>query len=204
MAPKNILRLGLAIFLIWSAAACSSATPTTAPTDTPEPPTATLAPPTDTPVPTEPPTPTLSVTEEAATVAAATPSQAAQAPAGNPAAVPDHEAYVGQSLADGTQLRPGIPMVITWTVKNDGATEWSAEYTLVYFAGVEGTSNSVKIGKKVAPGAQVSVTVPFTTPTVPGEYATTWTFTNLEGGHFGFVDFKFTVTSTPQKATPTP
>jgi hypothetical protein len=203
MAPKNFLRLGLAIFLIWSAAACSSATPTPAPTDTPEPPTATLEPPTDTPVPTDTPAPTLSVTDEAATSAAATPSQAAQATAGN-ASVADHEAYVGQSMADGTQLRPGIPMIITWTVKNDGATEWSAEYTLDYFTGVEGTAKSVKIGKKVAPGAQASVSVTFTTPTVPGDYRTWWKFSNLQGQHFGDVDFAFTVTTTPHKVTPTP
>ncbi len=202
MARKLIVRLGLAIFLIWSAAACSSATPAQAPTNTSEPPTATLEPPTDTPNPTDTPQPTLSETDQAATTSAVTPSKPPQAASSS--GVADAYQYVGQNLPDKYQLRPGIPMIISWTVKNAGATEWSAEYTLDYFAGVEGKIDSVKIGKKVAPGAQVTISVTFTTPTIAGDYNTWWKLTNLQGQHFGDVDFSFTVTSTPHQSTPTP
>jgi hypothetical protein len=56
----------------------------------------------------------------------------------------------------------------------------------------------------VAPGGQVTISVTFTTPTIPGDYNTWWKLTNLQGQHFGDVDFSFTVTTTPHQATPTP
>jgi hypothetical protein len=120
--------------------------------------------------------------------------------------VADHYKYVSQNHADGYQVRPNTAVIISWTVQNDGATGWGADYTLDYFAGVKPTTaTSVKFGKQVAPNGQLTLSVTLTTPAAPGNYNTWWKLTNTQGQHFGDVDFSFIVTSTPGAAvTATP
>lgn len=213
MQPKTILHICLAAFLLWAAAACSTATPSAStPTATTavETPTDTVAPATDTPQPTE--AATAAVPTEAGTpgtaVASGTPGAAAStAPAASSGAAQppaDRYQYVSQNLPDKYQVRPGVPVTITWTVKNVGTTAWSANYMLNYFAGVKGTENTVLLGKSVAPGATATVSVTFTTPSVEGNYNTWWKLANAQYQNFGDVDFTFTVTTAPGKATPTP
>jgi hypothetical protein len=209
MLSKMITRLSLAVFLTWSAAACSSATPsvTPTPTDVVVAPTAVVEPPTEPPAPTE--IPTLATDQPVSQGTA--PADAAQTPAAPPpaagtggSAAPEHYKYVSQNHVDGYQVRPNTPIIISWTVQNAGTAGWSADYSLDYFAGVKGQTTSVKLGKVVAPNTSVTVSVNLTTPAYEGNYNTWWKLTNLQGQHFGDVDFSFVVTSTLGKVIPTP
>jgi hypothetical protein len=216
MLTKMILRIGLAGGLIWSAAACASttATPTATAVVVTDVPTPTTNPATDTPVPTNVPAPTdasgqssTQPGDQPTAAAGAPPAAAASQPAGGSAAggaPADVEKYVSQNMADQKQLRPGVPEIITWTVQNAGTVGWTADYTANYFAGVKAQVNSVRFGKTVAPNGMVSISVTFTTPTIPGNYNMWWKLTNLQGQNFGDVDFSFTVTNTPGQVTPTP
>ena len=120
------------------------------------------------------------------------------------AAPADRYQYVTQNLPDSYQVRPGAPMTISWTVKNVGTTAWSTNYLLKYFAGVKAAEDSIPLGKEVAPGGEVTVSVKLTAPSVEGKYNTWWKLANAQSQNFGDVDFTFIVTSTPGKITPTP
>jgi hypothetical protein len=175
------------------------------PTDVP---TATTEPATDTPQPTDASAQSTALPGDQATAAPGAPQspQASQPAAGNPASTAplDKYKFVSQNHADKYQVRPGVPIIITWTVQNIGAAAWTADYTANYFAGVKAQTDSVRFGKTVAPNANLTISVTFNTPTVPGDYNMWWKLTNLQGQHFGDVDFSFTVTSTPGQAVPTP
>ncbi len=126
-------------------------------------------------------------------------------PAGS---VADKYQYVSQNIADNTQVSPGSPMTIIWTVKNVGKTEWTTKYILRYFAGPRGEVNSVAFSKKVGPDSTLDITVPLVAPLAPGTYNTWWKLTNEQGQNFGDVNLLFIVTNTPGSSsatnTPTP
>ncbi len=210
MQLKQALRFGMISFLILTASACSSSTPTPAPavatsTAVIEMATETPAPATDTPQPTETAAVTAETTGQPTSATGTQPAAAATQPAPAQSGAPaDRYQYVSQNLADSLQVRPGTPLTISWTVKNVGATGWSTTYLLKHFAGVESTVESVPLGKNVAPGGEVTITVKITAPSVEGKYNTWWKLQNANGQNFGDVDFTFIVTATPGAATPTP
>ena len=218
---------GLAILLVLlSLTACASATQP-APTPTTQPPTATatVPVPTSTSAPTEvPPTLKADVTQSSQTATAsanpsggstgsgttanttpsATKAAANPQPAAGGSAPADHYQYITQSLADHSQLRPGVTVSITWAVKNTGTSGWTTGYALRYFSGIKAAKDSYAFPKTIAPGETANLTITFTTPDTPGDYNTWWKLTNANLQNFGDVDFTFTVTNTPTKATSTP
>lgn len=226
MLKKNWLRTALmTILLILSLAACSSAAPVTS-TPTLEP-TATITemPATSTPTATEEmptlqadapqgnstkaPDATAAPAADGATAAptvangAATAAATPKPPAsgGTPA---DKYQYLGQSIADKTQLRPNTPVTITWTIKNAGTTGWTTDYSMRYFSGVKGSKDYIPFSKVVGAEKTIDLTVSFTTPSSNGDYNTWWKITNAQGQNFGDLDFSFTVTNNPTRSTSTP
>lgn len=121
-------------------------------------------------------------------------------------ALEDKYAYISQNLPDtSTQVKPGTPLTIIWTVKNAGKTEWTTDYTLRFFAGPNPPKTFYNFPKKVAPGEQVDLSFSFTAPDVPGTYNTWWKLTNDKSQNFGDVNFTFVVTNTPgESPTSTP
>ncbi len=222
MFYTKTIRAGVAIsLLLGSLTACAKSTPTAEPTPTEAVPTetATLVPATRTPIPTETPLP--STTPEGgaaaptaegaagdATGGTAGGAAATQAPAAGGGAgassVADTYQYVGQNLPDNLQVRPGTQMNITWTIKNAGTTGWTTDYAIRYFSGVEASKSVYYLTKTVPAGSTITVSVPITAPAGLGSYNTWWKITNPQGTNFGDVDFSFTVTNTPTKATSTP
>ena len=221
MSITKTTRLGLAILLLTlSLTACAGATPAAAPTAAA---TATVAAtetlePSETPYPTE----TVPVAPTSATTVAGTPGATTAAGAGvtpaagtTPAApaaggsgAADKYSYLGQSIADKTQLRPGRQVSITWTIKNSGTNGWTKDYMLRYFSGPKPDKDVYTFGKDVPAGGTVNFIVTFTTPNDLGDYDLWFKLTNSQMQNFGDLDFAFTVTNTPNnsptKAAPAP
>lgn len=216
MSITKTTRLGLAILLLsLSLAACAGPTPAAAPTTAA---TATVsatetAEPTETPYPTEtvPVAPTGAATTAgtpgattaagtAATPAAGTTPAAPVAGGASGGAAADKYSYLGQSIADKTQLRPGRQVSITWTVKNSGTNGWTKDYMLRYFSGPKPDKDVYTFGKDVPAGGTINLIVTFTTPADPGDYDLWFKLTNSQMQNFGDLDFAFTVTNTPNNS----
>lgn len=148
-----------------TARAMPSATPTNTliPTNTPEPPTATLA-----------VSPTLATT-------LLVPS--ATSPAGT--SVPDKMLYVSQNPLDNTYFTPGQSFVMTWTVKNTGTSIWTTSYQLRFYAGNRLGATDFKLPKEVKPNETVDISVNMTAPLVAGDYNSTWVLSTPLGYNFG-------------------
>lgn len=147
-----------------TAKAMPSATPTNTliPTNTPEPPTATLA-----------VSPTLSTT-------LLVPS--ATSPA---ASVPDKMLYVSQNPADNTYFTPGQSFVMTWTVKNTGTSTWTTSYQLRFYAGNRMGAADIKLPKEVKPNETIDISINMTAPLVAGDFNSTWVLSTMDGYNFG-------------------
>jgi hypothetical protein len=144
----------------------------------------------------------------AATQPAGTTTQAAGAAPTQAAASAnsgDKAEYVTQSVADGSQFRPGVKITVTWEVKNAGTNAWDNTYTLRNFIGpVDQNKTSVVFPKQTKPGETAKLTVTFTAPTQLGDYNSWWKLTNPSGQNFADVNLQFTVTNTPGAKAPTP
>lgn len=216
MTTMKTLRNGLAVVLIlFSLTACGS--PSSAGTPTPENsptasvPTKTLVP-TRTPIPTEVPptqpasalttTPAAGTTPAAAGTAAAT-KAAPAANAGGGTGPTDKYQFLGQTIADKIQVRPGTTMTITWTIKNAGTVGWTTDYSMRYFSGIKAAKDFYNFSRAVPAEKSIDLTVTIQAPNVNGDYNTWWKLTNAQGQNFGDVDFSFTVTNTPSNVKPT-
>jgi hypothetical protein len=135
----------------------------------------------------------------AATTAAgaqpATPSGGSGAAGGGGAA--DKYTYLGQNIADKTQLRPGRQVTVTWTVKNTGTNGWTKDYMLRYFSGPKPDKDVYTFDKDVPAGGTINLTVTFTTPNDLGDYDLWFKLTNSQMQNFGDLDLAFTVTNSP-------
>lgn len=137
-------------------------TPTTMPTDTPLPPTATSA-----------ATPTVAPTTAAVT-------QAAGGGADKAAFVTD------VTVSDYSSFFQGEKFTKTWRLKNVGTTTWTSAYTLVFVSGNQmGGAASIPLTNDVAPNATVDLSVELTAPTTVGQYTGYWMLRNPGGKNFG-------------------
>jgi hypothetical protein len=210
----------VAAAILLAAAACSpKATPSPSPAPTDAPTSIPTELPTIPPLPTEIPsigvTPAGSQPTAAAGATNPTAAPAAGETTGAATAAPaipvsgsgaaDKYQFISQNIADNTQVRPGTPLTITWTVKNAGTTTWSTSYLLRYFSGPQASESSYAFPHSVAPGATLQLTVKLTAPQEAGDYNTWWKLTNDQMQNFGDVNLQFTVTNTPGSVpTPTP
>lgn len=149
-------------------------TPTSAPTDTPEP----DLPPTETP-----------------TIAFATdPTQAAL---GTPAALCDDYDFnlstLDVTIPDGTPMSPGQEFVKTWKIRNTGICTWDTTYRPIFSysspPNVRMNAQPVPLSVLVAPGEEADVSVQFTAPSTPGRYTLYWQMVNGRGIPFGTKDY---------------
>ena len=151
------------------------------------------------------------------TPGAGAPTSANSNPNPNPQAAPasaaeDKYQYISQTLPDNYQVRPGVSVTISWTVKNVGATAWNTNYALRQFTGPDINKAYIPFAKTVSANQTTEFTVTFTTPTTPGDYNLWYKLTNDKSQNFGDINFQFTVTGTPNNnpkpkpaaATPTP
>lgn len=143
--------------------------------------------PTLTPTPEATATPAESPTPEATAIPLATATQGAC----------DNAAYVADvSIPDGTSINAGAEFLKTWRIKNTGSCTWKADYRLVYGYPAKGpfATAGATLGKEVAPGATVDISVTLKAPAEKGSYTGAWRMANSAGFAFGeFVTVAITV-----------
>jgi hypothetical protein len=124
----------------------------------------------------------------------------------------DKAAWVSNTPADGSTLKPSTSFTASWTVTNTGATTWTTSYTLRFYNGTAMGGSNISFPNSVAPGASVVLSVPMTTPAEEGSYNSVWVLTNAAGMNFYSVTLPLivggstltpTVSPTPGTTTPT-
>jgi hypothetical protein len=91
-----------------------------------------------------------------------------------------------ETVADGTQFKPGARFTKTWRLKNTGTCTWTRDYALVFASGdrMDG-AKAVMLDERVRPGETVDVSVDLIAPEDPGEYTGRWMLRNADGKLFG-------------------
>lgn len=134
--------------------------------------------------------PTHTPTPEATATPAETPTPAATAiPLATAApGLCDNAAYVADiSIPDGTSINAGSEFLKTWRIKNTGTCAWKADYRLIYGypAGGPFANASATVGKDVAPGETIDLSVTLKAPAAKGAYTGAWRMSNSAGIAFG-------------------
>jgi len=107
-------------------------------------------------------------------------------PAAQPTSSCDVSVYVNDvTVPDGTVMAPGQVFTKTWLLKNTGTCPWTATYKVGFGFGSPMSGVPTAIGKNVAPGEQVQVSVVLTAPNTAGEVSGVWRLMNDKGQFFG-------------------
>ena len=118
-------------------------------------------------------------------------------PAAPPTPVPclDGMAWVADLTLDDKNmsappvLQPGQQFTKSWRLRNAGTCDWSPDFALTYRSGnvpaAKMGGNSFKIGKAVAPGQTIDLSVNLAAPRQPGVYQGFWQMANAGGRPFG-------------------
>jgi hypothetical protein len=160
-------------------------TPSTTPVPSP---TATLAP------SSTPAQPTTTSNGTQATLASETP--------GTPTA--DLAEWVSQSVADGTVFAPGEAFTITWRLKNAGTSTWTPAYLFRFYSGnAFGAPQEILLGREVAPGETVEISISMEAPTALGDYRSDWVMSNELRSNFKQPVYLEITVARPATVTPT-
>lgn len=98
----------------------------------------------------------------------------------------ENAALISETVPDWTNFEPGAQIIKTWRVKNIGSCTWKPNTQLVFVSGeqLDGPAQQ-KIGKKVKPGDEVSISVEMKAPINSGKYTGYWAFQTQAGTQFG-------------------
>ena len=95
-------------------------------------------------------------------------------------------AYVADvTIPDGTVIAKSATFTKTWTLRNNGACPWTATYKLKYFSGDQMNGTMVEIGKAVAAGETINISVALTAPSAAGNYLGYWRLVDDAGISLG-------------------
>lgn len=83
------------------------------------------------------------------------------------------------------RLAPGKGFVMSWALQNSGTCVWDDTYKMTFESGERLTQqDSIPVmpkGYTVQPGETLTINIQMTAPSAPGEYETSFSFTNAEG-----------------------
>ncbi|MDH5506563.1 MAG: NBR1-Ig-like domain-containing protein [Anaerolineae bacterium] len=90
---------------------------------------------------------------------------------------------VAETIPDGTVMSPGENFIKTFILKNIGETTWEENYQLIIIDAVGdqtamGSPLITLLGKQVAPGEEVEISIPLTAPPTPGRFVVVWKLIN--------------------------
>ena len=87
---------------------------------------------------------------------------------------------------DGTNVTAGQPIAKQWMVENNGTCDWNDQYRLKLLDGYTSLNapGDISLGT-VTIGSQITITINFTAPSLPGPYRTAWQAYNPDGIAFG-------------------
>ncbi len=90
------------------------------------------------------------------------------------------------TYVDNTQVTAGETFTKTWSITNTGTATWSSNFKIVFVDGdAMGGPASQPIGKAVAPGSTINVSVVLTAPSTAGTYTGNWMLQTEAGNNFG-------------------
>lgn len=90
------------------------------------------------------------------------------------------------TVPDGTLIPAGQEFTKTWRLRNNGTCTWTEEYAVVFDKGESlGAPAAQKLGKAVAPGDTVDVSVVMRAPATNGSFRGDWKLRNAAGILFG-------------------
>jgi hypothetical protein len=100
----------------------------------------------------------------------------------------DEVSYLADvTIEDGTVVQPGEMFVKTWRVRNSGTTTWNENYSKRWTGNQQMDGpQSVPLGRKVAPGEVIELSVTLKAPTTPGRQRSTWKLHNAQGQPFDY------------------
>ena len=83
-------------------------------------------------------------------------------------------------------MDPGSTANKTWELTNGGSCSWDANFQIIDAGGnLPKSVQSKSIGKSVAPGGTVQVTVPVVAPSQAGTYSAYYKMRSSNGSSFG-------------------
>jgi hypothetical protein len=98
----------------------------------------------------------------------------------------DNSIYVDDiTYKDGTIVAPSTAFTKTWSIRNTGTCTWTATYKIKFDSGAQMGGTTTAIGKTVAPGEAIEVSVAMTSPATAGPYIGYWRMINDSGVSFG-------------------
>jgi hypothetical protein len=93
---------------------------------------------------------------------------------------------VGETIPDGTIMKPGETFLKTWRLKNNGTCTWNSAYKVVYWSGdLMGGSQEYPLTAVVAPGEEVEIRLSLVAPTSNGNVSGFWKLQSEWGTPFG-------------------
>ncbi len=93
---------------------------------------------------------------------------------------------VDVNYPDGTVVQPGVTFTKTWRITNSGSGTWNANFKLIFVSGdAMGAPASKAIGKSVAPGESIDLSVTMTAPATAKTYQGKWMLQTDGGTNFG-------------------
>jgi hypothetical protein len=212
---KKIAILGICLCLLLLSA-CSSSTPTSTPTIDLNPfrtevASTVLAQVTQvlalTPSATPNPSPTATLTPSSTPAQTITPSTSPQATITSETpgvSTSDLAEWVSQTVADGTVFTPGEAFTITWRLKNVGTSTWTPSYLFRFYSGnTFDAPQEIQLGKEVAPGDTVDITIAMKAPTTLGDFRSDWVMSNESRSNFKQPVFLEITVARPATVTPT-
>lgn len=158
-----------------------------------------MAMPTATPQPTwtPMPSPTIAQTQSLLPAAPAAPAApvATQPPAVLPPAAPAatptsaslclKASLVSETIPDGTAKAANEAFTKSWTFKNVGTCAWTTEFDFAFVSGEKMGGANIDMKQSVAPGGEITISVPMTAPGSAGDYTGWWSFLDQGGNRFG-------------------
>jgi len=102
--------------------------------------------------------------------------------------------FLSEDSPGGTNYLPGEDFTKSWTIRNDGNYKWAEDFTIDFSSGERmGGAYSTKLGRAVAPGETIILTVTLTAPDNAGDYTGNWQISTDKGAQIGLIPVKITV-----------
>ena len=102
------------------------------------------------------------------------------------AACTDQAGFVGETIPDDTEFKPGAAFTKSWTLVNNGSCTWDAGYSLVFVDGSRmGGASPIALPRQVPPGDRIGLSVDLQAPENTGTYQGNWMLSDPDGRMFG-------------------
>jgi hypothetical protein len=92
----------------------------------------------------------------------------------------------GETIPDGTIMKPGEQFTKIWHVQNNSNCTWDTSYKIVFWDGETlGGAYVYNFPQSAIPGQTMDVPLIFTAPSTNGTYKSSWMFQTPDGINFG-------------------